>query len=68
MLYYSVFDAICCTMFLKEFGKSEFDSQIDLPEEFQDESDDKKITWMNDSCQTIVKKWFFDNKDDIFEE
>lgn len=53
-------------MFLKEFGKSEFDSQIDLPEEFQDESDDKKITWMNDSCQTIVKKWFFDNKDDIW--
>lgn len=68
MLYYSVFDAICCTMFLKEFGKSEFDSQIDLPEGFQDESDDKKITWMNDLCQTIVKKWFFDNKDDIFEE
>ena len=68
MLYYSIFDAICCIMFLREFDKLKVDAYINLPDGFENQSDDEKISWMNDICQRIVKKWFFDNSDDIFHD
>lgn len=66
MLYYTIFDAICCIMFLNEFDKNELESEIELPDGFLDQSDESKISWMNDLCSRIVHKWFFDSKNDIF--
>lgn len=65
-LYYTIFDAICCILFLREFDKHKMDDIINLPEGFENISNDEKIAWMNDICRRIVRKWFFDNTDDIF--
>jgi hypothetical protein len=68
MLYRTIFEAISCALFLKEFGVDLKDS-IPLPDELSRWTDEEKIQWMNDICSKIVNKWFFgENVNDLFDD
>ncbi|XP_062600399.1 uncharacterized protein LOC134262037 [Saccostrea cucullata] len=66
-LYYTVLDALCCVMFLDEFDVVNFDDVIPLHENFCDKSDDEKIAWINEICENILRKHFFNECDDLME-
>ncbi|XP_056013220.1 uncharacterized protein LOC125660287 [Ostrea edulis] len=67
-LYYSIFDGICCILFLNEFGVHNLEEEVEFPTDFHQKSDLDKVSWLNDVCETIVKKWFFEDSDDICQE
>ncbi|XP_056008253.1 uncharacterized protein LOC125657360 isoform X2 [Ostrea edulis] len=67
MLYRTIFDAMCCAFFLKEFGLLNLTESIPLPDEFSKWTGEEKIQWMNNICERIVNKWFFGDSD-LFEE
>lgn len=66
-LYYTIFDAICCILFLKEFKLDNIEDEIELPENFSDKTNEEKIEWLNSICLEVVQKWFFEN-DDMFQQ
>lgn len=39
-----------------------------LPSDFQEKTDEDKISWLNEICCRIVKKYMFENKEDMFEQ
>ncbi|XP_033759941.1 uncharacterized protein LOC117342076 [Pecten maximus] len=63
-LYYSIFDAICCALFLKEMQINSMESEIPIPLSWKQWSNDQKIEWMNSIAQRLVKRWFFDSQID----
>ncbi|XP_062582660.1 uncharacterized protein LOC134244405 [Saccostrea cucullata] len=67
MLYRTVFDAMCCVLFLQELGIHNSEESVSLPDEFCTWNKDQKIQWLNNICERIVKKWFFGDGD-LFED
>ncbi|XP_069109674.1 uncharacterized protein [Argopecten irradians] len=68
LLYYTVLDALCCVMFLNEFGSSNFEEPIPLPEDFNNSTPEFKIGWLNGICRSLLKKHFFNNGEDLMEK
>lgn len=66
LLYYSVYDAICCLLFMMELNVDDDDEM--LPSNFHEKTSEEKISWLNDVCCRIVKKWMFESKEDMFEQ
>lgn len=65
MLYYTVLDGIIMALFYNHFGLNDFESDIPVSEHFQKFTEEQKFNWLNDICEEIVQKWFFDNGTDI---
>lgn len=65
MLYYTVLDGIIMALFYNHIGLKDFESDIPVPEHFQNFTEEQKLHWLNDICEEIVQKWFFDNGTDI---
>ena len=65
LLYYTILDAICLVMLLDHFKLSDFEENIPFPVDFQDISNQQKINWLNNICGIIIKKFFFENEDDM---
>ncbi|WAR03956.1 LOW QUALITY PROTEIN: hypothetical protein MAR_010514 [Mya arenaria] len=57
-LYYTLFDAICCVLFLKKFELDSCDSTIPVPQGIKDWEADQQLQWLNDKCGEIVKEIF----------
>ncbi|XP_033727565.1 uncharacterized protein LOC117316891 [Pecten maximus] len=68
LLYYTVLDAMCCLLFLKELGLNDFEENIPFPENFQQFSQEDKIAWINEICRSLLRKHFFDSSSDIFSQ
>lgn len=66
-LYYIVFDVLCCVMFLDEFEIVNFDDVILFFENFDVKLNDEKIVWINEICVNLLKKYFFNEGDDLME-
>lgn len=67
MLDRTVFDAMCCVIFLQEVGVHKQKETVPLPNDFCEWSNDQKIEWLNNICSQMFKKWFFEDGD-LFEE
>lgn len=67
-LYYTIFDAICCGLFMKETQITSVDDNIVYPENFKAMDDAQKINWINDICKALVQKYFFTGDEDIMRE
>ena len=67
-LYYTVFDGICCVLFYKHLNINSIDQIVNLPSDLSTWDNDVKISWLNNIIRNIVKKWFFDDSQDIVEE
>ena len=67
MLYYSILDAVCLLFFLDEL-EIDVDSEIPLPSNFSNLTDDEQIQWLNEVCSRILRKYFFDESSDLFEQ
>lgn len=65
-LYYTIFDAICCILFLRELNVTSVD-EITLPDDLKEKEDESKIEWLNDICKKIVEVWIFDGQDDMLQ-
>lgn len=65
LLYYAILDAICLLLFLKNFGLKNIEE--DIPENLDNFTNEQKINWIDDISYTIIKEYFFDNKEDICE-
>lgn len=59
-LLYTIFDAMCCVLFFKEFGLRSTEEKIPVPEL---SSSEEKVSWINEVSERIVKNWFFENTD-----
>lgn len=55
-LLYTIFDAMCCVLFFKEFGLRSTEEKIPVPEL---SSSEEKVSWINEVSERIVKNWFF---------
>lgn len=66
MLYYTVLDAICVALFLDKFQSKDVDN-LQLPD-LEEMSPNDRICWLNDTCEQLLKKWFFEETDDLCEE
>ncbi|XP_061170260.1 uncharacterized protein LOC133179545 [Saccostrea echinata] len=64
-LYYTILDAICCYLFLKEMDLENLSDSIPLPQQFYQYTDADKISWINDICERIIEKYFFEGSPDI---
>nr|XP_022311471.1 uncharacterized protein LOC111116766 [Crassostrea virginica] len=64
--YYTVLDALCIAHFLHHFQLADLESEIPFPDNFMQMSSEEKISWLNETCCTVVKDTFFENDDDIF--
>lgn len=51
--------------FYNHFWLNDFESDIPVSEHFQNFTEEHKFNWLNDICEEIVQKWFFDNGTDI---
>ena len=67
-LYYTVFDGICCVLFYKHLNINSIDQIVNLPSDLSTWDNGVKISWLNNIIRNIVKKWFFDDSQDIVEE
>ena len=65
-LYYTIFDAICCNLFLQEQNVNSMDN-IRLPDDFKEKSEEEKIKWLNAICIKIVDTWIFEGQDDLLQ-
>ena len=66
MLYYTILDAICVILFMDKFGSADI-SDVTLPD-FSQMTPNDSIQWLNSICQELVRKYFFENAEDIVEE
>lgn len=64
-LYYTVLDGLCLLLFLDFFEIKDLDSEIPLPVNFQQMSNEDKVKWLNTVCSEVLKKWFFENTNDV---
>ncbi|CAC5358080.1 unnamed protein product [Mytilus coruscus] len=67
LLYYTIFDACCCILFMKQFNTHDLDGVIELPSDFKEKSSEQKVQWLLNVCSSIVEEWFFENTD-MFQE
>lgn len=67
MLYYTVFDACCCILFMKQLDAKTSD-EVQLPAEFPKMTKDEKIDWLMRVCGDVVDRWIFEGADDMFKE
>lgn len=67
MLFYTVLDAIILVLFLEYFGLNDLESTVPLPDSFNELTSESKTKWLNDVCKTVLRKWFFDEGDDVCE-
>lgn len=67
MLYYAILDGLIVYMFLNFFDLTELEEiiNIPLPGDFSTQSDEEKIKWLNDICEQLLRKWFFEYSSDI---
>ena len=68
MLYYVVLDAVCLLMFLTIMNVETIEEQLPLPENFAELTDSEKVTWIDSVSLKILRKWFFEGKDDVFKD
>lgn len=61
-LYYTIFDAICCIFFLKQFNLTSYEDPIPFPPKFAELKNVEKIEWVNSVIESVVDKWFFEKK------
>ena len=67
MLYYVILDAICLLLFLHHMGVSDIEQEIDLPTNFATTSDQEKIDYIDSVSENILRKYFFHDTDDVFQ-
>lgn len=65
MLYYTILDGIIMTLFYDHFGLNDFNCEIPVPENFQHLTKEEKLHWLDDICEGIIRKWFFDDGTDV---
>lgn len=68
MLYYVILDAVCLVMFLAIMNSKSVDEEILVPEDFDNKTDKEKAEWIDGISRQILKKWFFEESDDICEK
>lgn len=62
-LYYTIFDGICCALFLKEMNLNSLEQELPIPCDWETLENDEKIKWLDDISCKIIRKWFFENND-----
>lgn len=67
MLYYVILDAVCLVMFLAIMNSRSVDEEVLVPEDFDNKTDKEKAEWIDGISRQILKKWFFEESDDICE-
>ncbi|XP_056013603.1 uncharacterized protein LOC125669312 isoform X1 [Ostrea edulis] len=67
MLYYTIFDGICC-VFLRELNLDSLEDEIPFPPDWDKLNETEKVEWLNTLSENIVKKWFFESADDLCQE
>lgn len=67
MLYYVILDAVCLVMFLAIMNSKSVYEEILVPEDFDNKTDKEKAEWIDGISRQILKKWFFEESDDICE-
>ncbi|XP_076081329.1 uncharacterized protein LOC143052225 [Mytilus galloprovincialis] len=58
-LYYTIFDAICCIFFLKQFNLTSYEDPIPFPPKLAELKNVEKIEWVNSVIESVVDKCFF---------
>ena len=66
-LYYTVFDAVCCLLFLQDQNVDSIDN-FKLPDEFEEKSAEQKIEWLNTICGKIIDTFIFEGQNDLFQQ
>lgn len=67
MLYYVILDVVCFVMFLVIMNLKSVDEEILVLEDFDNKIDKEKVEWIDGISRQILKKWFFEELDDICE-
>ncbi|VDI19247.1 Hypothetical predicted protein [Mytilus galloprovincialis] len=67
LLYYTIFDACCCILFMKQFNTHDLEGVIEMPSDFKERNSEQKVQWLLNVCSSIVEEWFFENTD-MFQE
>ncbi|XP_063435141.1 uncharacterized protein LOC134716217 [Mytilus trossulus] len=65
LLYYTILDAVLLLMFFTYFNLADLDSDIPIPENFEDMDKIKQIDWLDTICRNILQQFFFENNEDI---
>lgn len=68
MLYYVILDVVCFVMFLVKMNLKSVDEEILVLEDFDNKIDKEKVEWIDGISRQILKKWFFEELDDICEK
>lgn len=68
MLYYVILDVVCFVMFLVIMNLKSVDEEILVLEDFDNKIDKEKVEWIDGISRQILKKWFFEELDDICEK
>lgn len=55
-------------MFLAIMNSKSVDEEILVPEDFDNKTDKEKAEWIDGISRQILKKWFFEESDDICEK
>lgn len=67
MLYYVILDVVCFVMFLVIMNLRSVDEEVLVLEDFDNKIDKEKVEWIDGISRQILKKWFFEELDDICE-
>ncbi|VDI70700.1 Hypothetical predicted protein [Mytilus galloprovincialis] len=57
-LYYTIFDAICCIFFLKQFNLTSYEDPIPFPPKFAELKNVEKIEWVNSVIEMLWTNGF----------
>jgi hypothetical protein len=63
MLYRTLFDGMCCVLFLKEFGLSDISDPIPVPDEWNTWEPQDKVDWLDGISSKLVRRWFLEDTD-----
>lgn len=67
MLYYVILDVVCFVMFLVIMNLRSVDEEVLVLEDFDNKINKEKVEWIDGISRQILKKWFFEELDDICE-
>lgn len=67
MLYYVILDVVCFVMFMVIMNLRSVDEEVLVLEDFDNKIDKEKVEWIDGISRQILKKWFFEELDDICE-
>lgn len=62
MLYSTIFDGICCLLFLKEFGLTDATQTIPIPDDFFEWLSEQNISWMSEFVRQLLGNGFLKKK------